>query len=88
MKKPSLLRGLWNRGTCRDAADRGRVISTIFSLLDTFFNVIKSALYRHFRRKAFLNVHNENIDIRKKRVRIVYRNNRKDRLHRGDVGGL
>ena len=69
-------------------ADRGRVISTIFSLLDTFFNVIKSALYRHFRRKAFLNVHNENIDIRKKRVRIVYRNNRKDRLHRGDVGGL
>ena len=76
MKKPSLLRGLWNRGTCRDAADRGRVISTIFSLLDTFFNVIKSALYRHFRRKAFLNVHNENIDIRKKRVRIVYRNNK------------
>jgi hypothetical protein len=64
------------------------VISTIFSLLDTFFNVIKSALYRHFRRKAFLNVHNENIDIRKKRVRIVYKNDRKNRPHQPDAGGL
>ena len=77
-KALAFARALESRNLPRRGGQR-RVISTIFSLLDTFFNVIKSALYRHFRRKAFLNVHNENIDIRKKRVRIVYRNNKKSR---------